>query len=139
MPKKDIPSKLDRKIIEKRAGGETIREIAEQVGVPPSSVFLAVKRLEPEIVEALRLNGYGLDKAVTNMVEMTLATKTEFFSNKGVITDQVDVEDNGTRLQARREMLRLHAAYPANDTPIPASSVQIALNVVIPAPSGEIQ
>lgn len=110
------PNKRERSIIEKRVAGESMRAIATEVGVSPTTVFSTLKRLEPQLVEALRLADYGLNKAVTKMVEMTEAKKTKFFAHKGEVIETKDVEDNTTRLQARIEMLRINAAYPATRT-----------------------
>ena len=138
MPKKVIPSKTDRKIVQKRVAGESLRQIAAEVGVSPVTVFTTLKRLEPELAEALRDAGYGLNKAVANMVEMTERKKTEFFAHKGEIIDQVDVEDNGTQLAARREMLRLHAVYPENREGMNSPGVNVSVLVQIQAASVKV-
>lgn len=73
-----------------------------------TGVFLAVKRLNPQLLTALRRNKYDLNKAVSKMIEMTEAHETKLFAKDGVVIDRVTLEDNSTRLAARTQMLKLH-------------------------------
>ena len=84
----------ERRIIQLRVKGKSLRQIAEDVGSSKSRVFLVLKRLEPELKQALELAGYGLREAVTKMVEMTDATKTEIGWYKGIVMDEREVAEN---------------------------------------------
>jgi hypothetical protein len=101
----------DRRLIKRKVNGETLPEIAAQEGMTKNGVFLALKRLEPQLLTALKRADYGLDKAVMKMVELADAEKTEFFAKDGVVTQQVNVRDNGTCFKARETLLRLHRGY----------------------------
>jgi hypothetical protein len=98
----------ERKILKARIAGKSMRVIGKEIGTSKSRVFQILQRLEPELKRALRRATYGLDKAVTKMVEMTQAKETKFFANQGLVMDQRKVEDNQTRFEARKTMLQLH-------------------------------
>lgn len=98
----------DRRIIKKRFEGKTIREIAREEGIYPNSVFLVLKRVQPQLKETLRLSDHGLYRAVRDMVELTEAKKIEYFAHKGSVRDKRVVNDNAIQFAARREMLRVH-------------------------------
>jgi hypothetical protein len=110
----------DRRLIKRKVAGETLPEIAAQEGMTKNGVFLALKRLEPQLLTALKRADYGLDKAVMKMVELTDATKTESinvsYEESGLgkpqeIRESLEVADNSTRFKARESMLRLHRSF----------------------------
>ena len=49
--------------------GKTDKQIAEEEGLTRNGVFLATKRLQPQLLTALRRADYDLVKAVRKMVE----------------------------------------------------------------------
>jgi predicted DNA-binding protein YlxM (UPF0122 family) len=110
-----IPTPKERDMLTRRIAGESVPSIAESYGVSKQCIYQTMKQLEPLIAEELRRAKYGLGEAIVKMVELTDAKETKFFHHKGKIVEQVAVNDNTTQLAARREMLRLHNAYPATD------------------------
>ena len=46
--------KRDRRIIRQRANGASVRDIAKSEGMTVNGTFLALKRLEPQLVTALK-------------------------------------------------------------------------------------
>lgn len=104
----------EKKVLAGRLAGKTFREIGEEMSTSPARVHHIAKRIEPELQMALINHSYGLDKAVEKMVEMTDAEITEFFQNKGEVTDERTVADNSTRLSARRTMLEVHGVLGRN-------------------------
>lgn len=98
----------DKRVALKRAQGKTLTEIAKEEGVTAPAIFYALQRINPKLREVLELNDYDLKKAVGKMIEMTEAKETKFFAHEGIVVDHREVEDNSTRLAARREMLRVH-------------------------------
>jgi len=107
MKKRAITAR-ERRILRKRVAGKSMGQIAKEMSTSKTRVFLVLKRLEPELQEALRSAGYGLNEAVTKMKEMADAKRTVFFQNAGIVTDKRVVADNQIRFAARREMLRVH-------------------------------
>ncbi len=85
----------EKTIIEGRVAGKTLQQIAEEVGTSAPRVHQVVERIGPELRMALITAGYGLNKAVKKMVEMTDAKLSK-------------TADNQTRLSARKTMLEVH-------------------------------
>jgi hypothetical protein len=103
----------DRRIIRQRSRGASIRQIAAREKMTVRGTFLAIKRLEPQIVTALKRSGYDLHRAITDMVEMTRANETRLFVIDGQIVER-QVPDNPTRLKARTRLLNLHVGDDSN-------------------------
>src|SRR5260370_40777237 len=101
----------DKRIIPKRLEGESVRQLADCVSVAPSTVFRTLKRLEPELVEALRGTGLGLDEAIVKLAQLMEQKKKLHSTYKGVGIEEREVEDNTIQLQAPVNLLRLHRAY----------------------------
>ena len=53
----------------------SIRDMARSEGMTVYGTFLALKRLAPQILTALRRTGYDLHRSITDMVEMTQANE----------------------------------------------------------------
>lgn len=109
----------DKRIIRQRSKGASIRQIAANEGMTVRGTFLALKRLEPQILTALKRTGYDLHRAITDMLEMTQANETRLFVIDGEIVEH-QVPDNPTRLKARTRLLNLHVG---DDSSAPSSPV----------------
>ena len=59
-----------------------------------------LKLLEKEINKWMDEVGLSENYLKKRLLELTKAKKTKFFAEKGVITDQVEVDDNSTQLKA---------------------------------------
>lgn len=128
MPKNHL---RDKRIIKRRLRGQSIAEIAEKESMSKTGVFLAVKRLNPQLLTALRRNKYDLNKAVSKMIELTDASSTQYFAHNGVVTDQREIPDNKSRLIARTQMLKLHGQlvqeYQSSTQPMGNTQVMVIL------------
>jgi hypothetical protein len=128
MPKKPRLDARDRKIVKAHVQGKTLSQIGKEVGLSKQRVHQLLPRLEPAIREALKRVDYDLDKALTKVIEMTEAEKTEeyFESYKGIITDErvVRKADNTTRMKARELMLRLNVGNLDNRNAEPGIRAQ---------------
>ena len=101
----------DKRIIPKRLEDKTVRQIADCLSVAPSTVFRTLKRLEPELVEALRGTGLGLDEGIVKLAQLMEQKKKLHSTYQGVVIEEREVEDNTIQLQATVNLLRLHRAY----------------------------
>lgn len=114
MPKKSRRSR-DRKIVKGILEGKSLRKIGKEVGISHVRVYQLLPRLEPAIQEALKRVDYDLTTALTKVVEMTDAEKTEehYAIHEGIISDErvVRKADNATRLKARELMMRLNVGH----------------------------
>jgi len=106
----------DKRIVRQRSRGATLREIAENEGITVNGAFLALKRLAPQVLTALRRNSYDFEDAVKEMVEMTVANETRLFVIDGKIVSH-EVPDNATRLRARTRLLNLHVGSDIGSVP----------------------
>lgn len=98
----------DARILRKRLEGQTYEQIARSENVSAPAIFFRLKTLNPELKQVLELNGYDLNTAVRNMIEMTRAKETRFFAKDGIVLDKRVTADNSTRTRAREIMLRVH-------------------------------
>ena len=81
-------------------------------GTPQAAhhAFNSIRRAIPDILDRLDC---GVEKSLKLLAEMCHATKFEFAQKDGKLTEQREVPDNERRFLARRELLRLHNAYPS--------------------------
>jgi hypothetical protein len=114
MPKKVLTQRIsqrDKQIVKARLEGKTMAQIAAKVDCSEGTVFNTLKRLDPEISEALRVNGLGLNKVVGKLGSLMEQKRTLHFSHQGVVIEERTVADSEIQLRATESVLRLHGAY----------------------------
>jgi len=130
--------KRDKRIIRRRARGATVREIAKEERMSSYGTFLALKRLEPQLVTALKQSGLDLHKALTDVIEMTQANETRLFFIDGQIVEH-QVPDNATRLRARTRLLNLHVGTDIGSMPAEQQPSQTNVMVIVGATDDRIE
>lgn len=74
------------------------------------NISRAVKRARRRFSEVLDSIGYDDTLAARKIDETADRKKTEFLSDKGVVIEEKEVEDNGVQLAARRFLAECHGA-----------------------------
>lgn len=96
--------------------GKTFKEAAEISGyVSRQSAWNVFKAICKDTPEILNLMNLPLPRILQKLGDQLEAKETKFFQNKGIITDQVDVEAHEIQQNAAVQLARLHNAYPGRN------------------------
>lgn len=101
------------------ARGATLQEAGEAVGYPAESArqsawraMETIKRKAPEVFDK---RGLTLDSLADDVHRLRRAKETKFFSDKGVVIEEREVEALDIQLKAVDMGLRVHGAYERNE------------------------
>ena len=104
-------------LLKEIAKGKTTSEAAKVAGYShPNAANTALRQMRGELVQALEKRGWGPDQFVEKyLVPMLSAKKTLYASEHGIFTDSRDVEDNGARINAGEQYLKVIGGFaPVN-------------------------
>jgi hypothetical protein len=104
-----------KKLVEALPVAQSIAEAGAVAGysdrTTASRALKGIAEKAPEVLERLGLTiEYVADKCLRPLLE---AKRTEFFANQGIVMQEKQVEDNGTRIRAIEVWARLMGAYTA--------------------------
>ena len=81
----------------------------------PQSANLALKQMRPELLAEMEKLGWGMQRFAEHQRDLLEANKTLYFSHQGIVCDKRTVKDNGIRLAAGDQYLKLFGLYaPVN-------------------------
>ena len=105
------------KLLQEIAKGKSTPEAAKAAGyAQPQNANTALRQMRGELVQALEKRGWGPDHFVEKyLIPMLMAKKTLYASEHGIFTDSRDVEDNGARVSAAEQYLKILGGFaPVN-------------------------
>lgn len=94
--------------------GKTLREAAEIAGYASAqSAWNALKSIRKDAPMILDMMNLSLPRAFRKLGDQLEAKETKFFQEKGIVTDQRDVQAHEIQQNAAIQIARLHNAYPS--------------------------
>jgi phage terminase small subunit len=101
------------KLLKEIAKGKSVPEAAKVAGYSyPQAANTAMRQMRSELVAALEKRGWGPDQFVEKyLVPMLGAKKTLYAQCEGIFTDSRDVEDNGSRISAGEQYLKVVGGF----------------------------